>query len=234
MISTKRQRKRSWMRLMRVRMDLASRVSRINYRKSTRGRRKSCREQLIRDGWTRSDQDSAGRLWWCHHIDQQRWNSTGQRVRQFSFTGAFPRDLNMSWLVSGICPTRNGTKSRMFTSRAHSLVRTQRGQSFASRSSAGLSIQPALLACLVSRVSKLSLRMFRIHAPEGNFGQANYSAAKMGLVGFTKTLAREGHKYNIKVNAIAPVECPCEHRGGTLLIPCLDCCLCDDRDYHAT
>jgi NAD(P)-dependent dehydrogenase (short-subunit alcohol dehydrogenase family) len=28
----------------------------------------------------------------------------------------------------------------------------------------------------------------------------------MGLVGFTKTLAREGHKYNIKVNAIAPVE----------------------------
>lgn len=39
----------------------------------------------------------------------------------------------------------------------------------------------------------------------GNFGQANYSAAKMGLVSFTKTLAREGAKYNIKVNAIAPV-----------------------------
>ncbi|KAH9014309.1 peroxisomal hydratase-dehydrogenase-epimerase [Lactarius pseudohatsudake] len=35
----------------------------------------------------------------------------------------------------------------------------------------------------------------------GNFGQANYSAAKMGLVGFTKTLAREGAKYNIKANA---------------------------------
>ena len=39
----------------------------------------------------------------------------------------------------------------------------------------------------------------------GNFGQANYSAAKMGLVGFTKTLAREGAKYNIKSTAIAPV-----------------------------
>lgn len=39
----------------------------------------------------------------------------------------------------------------------------------------------------------------------GNFGQANYSTAKMGLVGFTKTLAQEGAKYDIKANAIAPV-----------------------------
>ena len=39
----------------------------------------------------------------------------------------------------------------------------------------------------------------------GNFGQANYGAAKMGLVGFTRVLAHEGAKYNIKANAIAPV-----------------------------
>ncbi|MGH9123526.1 MAG: SDR family oxidoreductase [Acidimicrobiales bacterium] len=39
----------------------------------------------------------------------------------------------------------------------------------------------------------------------GNFGQANYGAAKMGLVGLTRVLAQEGVKYNIKVNAIAPV-----------------------------
>jgi NAD(P)-dependent dehydrogenase (short-subunit alcohol dehydrogenase family) len=39
----------------------------------------------------------------------------------------------------------------------------------------------------------------------GNFGQANYGAAKTGLAGFTRVLAIEGAEYGIKVNAIAPI-----------------------------
>jgi len=38
----------------------------------------------------------------------------------------------------------------------------------------------------------------------GNFGQANYGAAKSGMVGLMNVLAEEGRKYNVRVNTISP------------------------------
>lgn len=39
----------------------------------------------------------------------------------------------------------------------------------------------------------------------GNFGQSNYAAAKMGLIGLTNVLKIEGEKYNVKTNVLAPI-----------------------------
>ena len=50
-------------------------------------------------------------------------------------------------------------------------------------------------------------RFVNISSPSGifgNFGQLNYGAAKMGIVGLTNVMAIEGAKYNIKANALAP------------------------------
>jgi 3-oxoacyl-[acyl-carrier protein] reductase len=43
-----------------------------------------------------------------------------------------------------------------------------------------------------------------IHGLRGKFGQSNYSAAKAGTIGLTKTVAREMGKYNVNVNSVAP------------------------------
>lgn len=51
-------------------------------------------------------------------------------------------------------------------------------------------------------------RIITVSSPAGlygAFGQVNYSTAKSGMVGFTQSLAKEGEKYNIHTNCIAPI-----------------------------
>ena len=78
----------------------------------------------------------------------------------------------------------------------------------------------------------------------GNFGQANYGAAKMALVGLMQTLALEGEKYNIRVNCLAPTAATNMTRGvlsddslalldPALVSPGLLALVCDDAPTRA-
>jgi 3-oxoacyl-[acyl-carrier protein] reductase len=53
------------------------------------------------------------------------------------------------------------------------------------------------------RVQRKVINVSSVSGVAGNPGQVNYSAGKMGIVGVTKTLAREWGRFNINVNAVA-------------------------------
>lgn len=63
--------------------------------------------------------------------------------------------------------------------------------------------QPAFKKMLKARAGVI-LNLASVVGLTGNIGQANYAASKAGIIGLTKTLAREGAMRGVRVNAIAP------------------------------
>jgi 3-oxoacyl-[acyl-carrier protein] reductase len=62
----------------------------------------------------------------------------------------------------------------------------------------------AVVRGMTKRRTGTIINLSSVTGRRGNAGQANYSAAKAGLIGLTKTLARELASRNIRVNAVAP------------------------------
>ncbi len=99
-------------------------------------------------------------------------------------------------LVNNAGITRDRTLRKMTDEDWHDVLETNLSSAFFSISAA----LPAMADQKYGRIVNVS----SVVGQAGNFGQANYAAAKAGLIAFTKTAAQELARYNIPVNAIAP------------------------------
>src|ERR1700687_4013010 len=99
-------------------------------------------------------------------------------------------------LVNNAAITRDGLAMRMKVEDWETVLRTN-------LTGAHLCIQQALATMIRARAGRI-INITSVVAQSGNAGQANYVAAKAGLIGLTKAIAMEISSRNITVNAVAP------------------------------
>ncbi len=99
-------------------------------------------------------------------------------------------------LVNNAAITRDGLAMRMKADDWDAVIRTN-------LTGAHLCIQQALPTMMKARAGRI-INIASVVAQMGNAGQANYVAAKAGLIGLTKAIAMEIASRNITVNAVAP------------------------------
>jgi 3-oxoacyl-[acyl-carrier protein] reductase len=102
----------------------------------------------------------------------------------------------MDILVNNAAITRDGLAVRMKPDDWDAVIRTN-------LTGAHLCIQQALGTMMRARAGRI-INVSSVVAQMGNAGQANYVAAKAGLIGLTKAIAMEIASRNITVNAVAP------------------------------
>lgn len=99
-------------------------------------------------------------------------------------------------LVNNAGITRDDLFIRMDSEKWNAVINTNLNSAFY--------VSKPVVKVMMKQRSGAIVNMSSVVGVSGNIGQANYSAAKAGLIGFTKSLAKELGSRNIRVNAIAP------------------------------
>jgi 3-oxoacyl-[acyl-carrier protein] reductase len=122
-------------------------------------------------------------------------------VRSAQAVQAAVRQIEEKWgsvdiLVNNAGITRDGLLARMSEEDWHAVIETHLTGAF--------HCSKAVLRKMMRRRWGRIINITSVSGLAGNAGQTNYAAAKAGLVGFTRSLAREVGSRNITVNAVAP------------------------------
>ncbi len=112
------------------------------------------------------------------------------------FKAVLDRFGKLDILVNNAAITRDGLAMRMKQDDWDAVIRTN-------LTGAYLCTQQALLTMIRARAGRI-INIASVVAQMGNAGQANYVAAKGGLIGLTKAIAMEIASRNVTVNAVAP------------------------------
>jgi 3-oxoacyl-[acyl-carrier protein] reductase len=119
-----------------------------------------------------------------------------QQEVKAGFHQAIERFGRLDILVNNAAITRDGLAVRMKAEDWEAVLRTD-------LTGAHFCIQQALAVMLRQRSGRI-INVTSVVAQSGNAGQANYIAAKAGLIGLTRAIATEVASRNITVNAVAP------------------------------
>ncbi len=99
-------------------------------------------------------------------------------------------------LINNAGITRDGTMHKMVQEQWQQVIDTNLGSCF--------NMSRAVIDGMRERQFGRIVNIGSVNGRAGQYGQVNYAAAKSGIHGFTKALAREGAAINVTVNAIAP------------------------------
>lgn len=170
----------------------------------SRGIGRACVERLVADGFDvafsyRSDSDAAGQL--VKELDGARVSATRVDVTDSAAVTAWVADVERNFgpihaVVTSAGVTADGGFATMSDERWHDVLRTNLDGTF--------NVCRAATFGMMKRRSGSIVTLSSVSGVHGNPGQVNYSAAKAGIIGMTKALAKEVGRYGVRANVVAP------------------------------
>lgn len=138
------------------------------------------------------EQKEAGFDFLIQHVDVTSFESCQQAVAEIKEKAGGSVDV----LVNNAGITRDGFFKKMGWDQWHAVLSTNLDSAFNMT-------RPVIEDMLENKWGRI-INISSVNGEKGQMGQANYSAAKAGIHGFTKALAQEGARNGVTVNTISP------------------------------